>query len=186
MLWIAEATVRWLAPILSFTAEEIWRALPGERPESVFLSGWAKLPGPSRAAAAVDWDALIALRTDVTRELERLRSQGAIGSSLDAEVDVYCAPEHLARFGALGAELRFLFITSAARVHEATASPEGAVAAENAAKSGLWIRVQPSNDVKCVRCWHHRPDVGSNSNHPELCSRCVSNVEGPGETRSFA
>lgn len=186
MLWIAEATVHWLAPILSFTAEEIWRALPGERSESVFLSTWARLPEPSRAAVPVGWDALIALRTDVTRELERLRSQGAIGSSLDAEVDVYCAREHLARFGALGEELRFLFITSAARVHEAAASPDGAVAAESAAKSGVWIRVQPSKDVKCVRCWHHRPDVGSNSSHPELCGRCVSNVEGPGEKRSFA
>ena len=186
MMWIAEATVRWLAPILSFTAEEIWRTLPGERPESVFLSTWARLPELPRDRAPIDWDALIALRGDVTRELERLRSQGTIGASLDAEVDVYCAREHLARFGVLGEELRFLFITSEARVHEAAAPPEGAVAADNAAKSGLWIRVQPSKDVKCIRCWHHRPDVGSNSSHPELCSRCVSNVDGPGETRSFA
>jgi len=186
MMWIAEATVHWLAPILSFTAEEIWRTLPGERPESVFLSTWAKLPELPSDRAAIDWDALIALRDDVTRELERLRSQGTIGASLDAEVDVYCAPEHLERYGALGKELRFLFITSEARVHETATPPEGAVAADNAAKSGLWIRVQPSKDVKCIRCWHHRPDVGSKSSHPELCSRCVSNVDGPGETRRFA
>ena len=185
MLWIAEAMVRWLAPILSFTAEEIWRALPGERPQSVFLSTWTTLPEMPRAAAAIDWEALIELRAAVTRELERLREQGAIGAPLDAEVDVYCAAEHYARLSALGEELRFLFITSAARVHEATTPPEGAVAAGNAAQSAIWIRVRPSQDVKCVRCWHHRPDVGSDARHPELCARCVSNVEGPGETRNL-
>ena len=185
MLWIAEAMVRWLAPILSFTAEEIWRALPGERPQSVFLSTWTTLPGMSREAAAIDWQALIELRAAVTRELERLREQGAIGAPLDAEVDVYCAAEHYARLSALGEELRFLFITSAARVHEAAMPPEGAVAAGNAAQSAIWIRVRPSQDVKCVRCWHHRPDVGSDARHPELCARCVSNVEGPGETRNL-
>jgi len=186
MLWIAEAMVHWLAPILSFTAEEIWRVLPGKRAESVFLSTWAKLPEQQGDARQIDWEALIGLRGDVTRELERLRGQGAIGAPLDAEVDVYCTREHVARFSAPGEELRFLFITSAARVHEAAAPPEGAVAAEHVAKASVWIRVQPSNDRKCVRCWHHRQDVGSNSRHPELCGRCVTNVEGPGETRSFA
>ena len=186
LLWIAEAMVHWLAPILSFTAEEIWHALPGKRPESVFLSSWARLPEIARDSRHIDWDALIALRSDVTRELERLREQGAIGAPLDAEVDVYCTRANLERFSALGEELRFLFITSAARVHTTTAPPDGVVAAENAAESGVWIRVRPSEDPKCVRCWHHRPDVGSNTRHPELCGRCVTNVEGPGETRSFA
>ncbi len=186
MMWIAEAMVRWLAPILSFTAEEIWRALRGERPESVFMSSWATLPELTREDQRIDWEGLIALRGDVTRELERLREQGAIGAPLDAEVDVYCIAEHYARLGALGEELRFLFITSAACVHETIAPPEGAVAAGNAAQSGVWIQVRPSQQKKCVRCWHHRPDVASNVRHPELCGRCVTNVEGPGETRSFA
>ncbi len=132
MLWIAEAMVRWLAPILSFTAEEIWRALPGERPASVFLSSWAALPELPQEEAAIDWNALIELRAAVTRELERLREQGAIGAPLDAEVDVYCTAEHHARLSALGEELRFLFITSAARVHQVTAAPGDAVAAQNA------------------------------------------------------
>jgi isoleucyl-tRNA synthetase len=185
MLWIAEAMVRWLAPILSFTAEEIWRFLPGERPESVFHSTWAKLPEPPPQTVGIEWDALIELRAAVTRELERLREQGAIGGPLDAEVDVYCTSERRARLGALGEELRFLFITSAARVHEAASPPEGAVAVENPAQSGVWLRVRPSQEKKCVRCWHHRPDVGSDSRHPELCGRCVSNVDGPGETRTL-
>ena len=185
MLWIAEALVRWLAPILSFTAEEIWRALPGERPASVFLSTWAVLPEPAREEQAIDWAALIGLRAGVTRELERLREQGAIGGPLDAEVDVYCTAENHARLNALGEELRFLLITSAARVHEAAEPPAGAVAGENAAQSGVWIQVRPSPESKCVRCWHHRPDIGSDSRHPELCARCVANVDGPGETRSL-
>ncbi len=185
MMWIAEAMVRWLAPILSFTAEEIWRALPGDRPASVFLSSWVTLPEPVRAVQEVDWEAFIELRGAVTRELERLREQGAIGAPLDAEVDVYCTPAQDARLSALGDELRFLFITSAARVHEVASPPQDAVAAGNAAQSGVWIRVRPSQAVKCVRCWHRRPDVGGDARHPELCTRCVSNVEGPGESRSL-
>jgi isoleucyl-tRNA synthetase len=186
LMWIAEAMVHWLAPILSFTAEEIWRALPGKRVESVFLSSWAQLPEIARETRPIDWDALIALRGDVTRELERLREQGTIGAPLDAEVDVYCAGDNFERFSALGEELRFLFITSSAHVHSSVAPPDGVVVAESAAGPGVWIRVRASQHPKCVRCWHRRPDVGSNTRHPELCGRCVANVDGPGETRSFA
>lgn len=185
MMCIAEAMVRWLAPILSFTAEEIWRALPGVRPESVFMSRWAEfpeLPGED----GIDWEALIALRSAVTRELERLREQGAIGAPLDAEVDVHCSAGQYARLSVLGEELRFVLITSAARVHESGAPPGDAVAAGTAAQSGVWIRVRPSQERKCVRCWHHRPDVGSDARHPELCARCVTNIDGPGESRRFA
>jgi len=189
MMWIAEAMVRWLAPILSFTAEEIWRALPGKRAESVFLSTWAQLPDTSAAgsaARAIDWPALIDLRGDVARELERLRAQGSIGAPLDAEVDVYCTPAEAERFETLGEELRFLFITSAARVQRVSQAPESAVPAASVASGGVWIRVTPSAATKCVRCWHHREDVGGNAAHPQLCARCVSNVEGPGEERRYA
>ncbi|HEY7378229.1 MAG TPA: isoleucine--tRNA ligase, partial [Steroidobacteraceae bacterium] len=178
LLWIAEAMVRWLAPILSFTAEEIWRFLPGKRELSVMHSTWARMPPV--AAGSFDWPAFINLRGDVTRQLEGLREQGAIGAPLDAEVDVYCTPDQYGRFNALGEELRFLFITSEARVHSVTQPPAGAVAAPNAAPEGVWISVRPSDSAKCVRCWHHRPDVGSNAQHPELCGRCATNLEGPG------
>jgi isoleucyl-tRNA synthetase len=183
-MWhIAESMVRWLAPILSFTAEEVWGYLPGERHESVFHETWHALPQVT--SDAIDWDALIALRSDVTRELEKLRDAGLIGAPLDARVDVYCTPDELARFAALGNELRFLLITSEAQVHAAAAPPAGAVPASNTGRSGVWILARPTDDPKCVRCWQRRPDVGEDSRHPQLCRRCVGNIEGPGEVRKY-
>jgi isoleucyl-tRNA synthetase len=183
MYHIAESMVRWLAPILSFTAEEVWGYLPGERSESVFHETWYALP--QVPAETIDWAALLALRSDVLRELEKLRDERRIGAPLDARVDVYCAPAELARFAALGPELRFLLITSDAQVHAAAAAPDGAVAAAGTANSGVWIVAQPSSDAKCVRCWHRRPDVGADARHPQLCARCVTNIEGPGEERKY-
>ena len=184
MFHIAESMVRWLAPILSFTAEEVWRHLPGGRPESVFHAIWHELPAVD--ADRIDWTALIGLRADVTRELEKLRDTGAIGAPLDARVDVYCPPAEHARFAALGSELRFLLITSHATVHESAAAPPEAVPALNTGVEGVRLLVRPSQDPKCVRCWHRRADVGAEPRHPELCLRCVSNIEGPGEERVFA
>jgi isoleucyl-tRNA synthetase len=183
MFHIAESMVRWLAPILSFTAEEVWSYLPGERRESVFHETWHALP--EVPPDAIDWQALMALRSDVMGELEKLRDDGRIGAPLDARVDVYCTPEEYTRFAALGAELRFLLITSHAHVHEALSAPEGAVPAVSTGSGGVWIRVQPTDDPKCVRCWQHRRDVGADARHPQLCARCVSNIEGPGEKRSY-
>ena len=186
-MWhIAEAMVRWLAPILSFTAEEIWRELPGARTESVFLSTWYKLPVASAAPAAIDWAALIALRADVARELERLRVAGEIGAPLQAELDVYCTAEQYARLNALGDELRFLMITSKARVQRVESAPAGAVEASSVPGGGVWLRVQRTAAVKCVRCWHHCDDVGQSAGHRELCGRCICNITGPGETRRYA
>jgi isoleucyl-tRNA synthetase len=183
MFHIAECMVRWLAPILSFTTEEVWRYLPGARAESVFHATWHSLP--QAAAAGVDWEALLQLRTDVTRELEKLRDTGAIGAPLDARVEVYCVPGELARFGALGEELRFLLITSDTRVHVAESAPADAVPAANTGRAGVWIRATVDGDTKCVRCWQRRADVGADPRHAQLCSRCVSNIEGPGEQRKF-
>ena len=183
-MWhIAESMVRWLAPILSFTAEEVWGYLPGPRHESVFHETWHALPQVT--ADALDWQALIALRSDVTRELEKLRDAGLIGAPLDARVDIYCTEAELPRFAALGAELRFLLITSEAQVHPATATPADAVPAVNTGSSGVWIVARPTAEAKCVRCWQRRPDVGSVARHLPLCARCVSNIEGPGETRNY-
>ncbi len=181
---IAESMVRWLAPILSFTAEEVWRSLPGSRDESVFLATWHE--PPDGAPHDIDWPSLIELRRDVLRELEKLRDGGAIGAPLDAEADIYCVPAEYERFNALGDELRFFLITSAARVHRVSTAPSGAIAATDAAREGVWIEVKPTEATKCVRCWHRLPDVGSHPEHPELCSRCVTNVAGGGERRRFA
>jgi isoleucyl-tRNA synthetase len=183
MYHVAEAMVRWLAPILSFTAEEGWSFLPGARNESVFLSSWHEFPAGAERAADIDWPALIALKADVARELERLRSAGEIGAPLEAEVSVYSTAGQAARFAALHDELRFLLITSQARVIETDAPPADAVQTQ---AEGVWIEVKPTAQPKCVRCWHLRSDVGGDPRHPELCARCIVNIEGPGEERRFA
>ena len=183
MYHVAAAMVRWLAPILSFTAEEAWTFLPGERNESVFLNTWHQFPPGVEREAELDWPALIALKADVLRELERLRAAGDIGAPLEAEVTLFAAPAQAARFAALQDELRFVLITSQARLVEADVPPAGAVATS---AEGVWIEVVPSTQAKCVRCWHLRGDVGSDPRHPELCARCVLNVEGTGEERKFA
>ncbi len=184
MYHVIEAMTRWIAPILSFTADEIWKSIPGERGPSVFLETWYILPElPADVLSLDDWGRVIDVRTQVNKELERLRVAGAIGSGLDAEVDVYCnAAVHklLSRFED---ELRFAFITSYARVHLAESQPNGTVVTE---VDGLWVLVKPCEHAKCVRCWHHRDDVGKHAKHPELCGRCVENVEGAGERRRYA
>ncbi|MGB5179857.1 MAG: isoleucine--tRNA ligase [Gammaproteobacteria bacterium] len=191
MYHVAEALVRWLAPILSFTAEEIWQHLPGTREDSVFLSGWYELPpayyseGEILQRMGVDfWERLGAVREAVSKELEKLRADGSIGSSLDAEVDLYADTETRFQLMAIGDELRFLLITSYARVHDEAECPGDAVAADVPGLS-FSIKVSPSGFEKCVRCWHHREDVGRHAEHPELCSRCIENVAGEGETRHF-
>jgi isoleucyl-tRNA synthetase len=183
MYHVAEAMVRWLAPILSFTAEEVWSFLPGARNESVFLNDWHRFPAGAERSADIDWPALITLKADVARELERLRSAGAIGAPLEAEVAIFAPSGQAQRYAALHDELRFLLITSQARVIETDAPPADAVQTQ---AEGVWIEVKPTAQPKCVRCWHLRSDVGTDPRHPELCARCIVNIEGPGEERRFA
>jgi isoleucyl-tRNA synthetase len=180
---VAQAMVRWLAPILSFTAEEVWGFLPGKRNESVFLNTWHQFPLGTERVPTIDWPALIALKADVARDLERLRAAGAIGAPLEAEVTIFAPAAQAGRFQALQDELRFLLITSQAHVVESDTPSASTVPTS---EPGVWIEVKPSTQPKCVRCWHLRSDVGSDPRHPELCARCVINVEGPGEERKFA
>ena len=185
---IAEAMVRWLAPIIPFTADEIWGFMPGKRSESVFLETWYQLPATGEAGA-IDFNLFIQLKEAVAAELEKLRVAGAIGGSLDAEVEVFAQDAFREKLMSLGDELRFLLITSEAkvkRVSNAAGPPVGAVkVGEIAKEGGVWVRVQASTAPKCERCWHHRPDVGSHAEHPTICGRCVDNVTGPGEPRKF-
>ncbi|MFL6549841.1 MAG: isoleucine--tRNA ligase, partial [Povalibacter sp.] len=185
MFWIAEALVRWLAPILSFTSEEIWRSLPGARGKSVFFETWAQLPQGAGSRPSLDWDAILDVRSAVSRELEKVRNSGGIGAPLDAEVDLYVGPKLFDTLAPLGAELRFVFITSEARVHPASECPADAIAAQEDDRNEAWILVRPTQYTKCVRCWHKRPDVGVNGEHPEICGRCVTNLTGAGEPRKF-
>jgi len=186
MYHIAEAMVRWLAPILSFTAEEIWTNLPGERPESVFLDGWYPIPGGAKPAVSVDWGLLLKVRDAVSRELERLRNENRIGSGLAADVAIYCDDKIRERLQVLGEELRFVFITSEATVHPLDQRPSDAVEIEGFTAGHLFVAARPSENAKCIRCWHRRPDVGSDEKHPEICGRCIENIEGAGEERRFA
>ena len=180
---LAEALVRWIAPILSFTADEIWQLLPGDRSEPVFAQTWYALPEVS--APAVDFAALQAIREPVKKALEDLRVAGKIGSGLNAEVQLYADGAAAAQLAAVGEELRFWFITSGAAVGAAAARPE---AASEATLGGdtVWIAARPSTAAKCERCWHQRADVGHHAAHPTLCGRCVSNIGSEqGEARRF-
>jgi len=185
---ILEAMTRWLAPILSFTAEEIWRNLPGEHGPSVFLATWYEglfAVDDAESLNAACWERLITVREAVSKKLEQARVAGDIGSSLDAEVDVYCDGELAADLGRLADELRFFLITSYARVRPLTEAPADAETLSVNGQS-LVVQVTASAYDKCVRCWHHRKDVGQNAEHPELCGRCVENAFGIGEDRRFA
>ncbi len=189
MYHIIEAMARWLAPVLSFTAEEIWQHIPGQRGESVLLETWYELPAAFGAEAderMALWEEVIAMREAVGKELERLRVAGGIGSGLGSEVDVYCGRELHDRVQCIAEELRFVFITSEARLHLVTQPPVGGLHVKLAGGDEFWVTVAPSEHAKCARCWHHRADVGTHSEHPELCGRCVENVAGDGEIRRYA
>jgi isoleucyl-tRNA synthetase len=180
---LAQAMVRWLAPILSFTAEEAWSYLPGIPNESVFFNTWHQFPAGAERVSGINWPALIALKADVARELERLRTLGSLGSSMEADVTVFVPDALAGQFAAMHDELRFLLITGDAKVARSSTLPATAV---KASQEEVWIEVKPSTSPKCVRCYQLRADVGSNPNHPQICARCVINVEGPGEERRFA
>ena len=183
MYHIVEAFTRWLAPVLSFTADEIWQYLPGKHDESVFLESWYdKFPQISTWGNK-DWQNIITVRNEVSKELERLRVDGKIGSALDAEVHVFCNGAIKSSLDKLEDELRFIFITSYADVESDSSRGDDAVASEI---ENLWIKVVPSGYKKCIRCWHHREEVGINKEHPEICNRCIDNVDGKGEDRNYA
>jgi isoleucyl-tRNA synthetase len=181
---LAEALVRWIAPVLSFTAEEIWRSLPGARAESVFLAEWHVLPEVAPDEAL--WARVLAVRECVGPELERWRVATGAGANLEAEVSIYAGQELFEALQPLAGELRFALITSEAHLARETARPPEAVHATLDGGDELWITIRPAEHAKCPRCWHRRADVGSHPDHPELCGRCASNVAGPGEDRQWA
>ncbi|MCF7518537.1 MULTISPECIES: isoleucine--tRNA ligase [Pseudoalteromonas] len=182
---IAEAMTRWMAPILSFTAQEIWEALPGERDNFVFTSVWYDgLKASSQGKFSNDdWLTILNVRDEVNRVLEAARKEDVIGATLQANVSIYASEELSAKLAALGDELRFVLLTSGVTVETVTAQPEGTQATEI---DGLFIKVAATTAEKCERCWHYCDDVGANPAHPEICGRCVSNVDGDGEQRQFA
>ncbi len=186
MYHVIEAMVRWLAPVLSFTADEIWGHIPGDRGRTVFTETWYGGLFPLPESDPFDrgfWERVLAVRVAVGPALEAARKADLIGSGLDAEIALYCDDGLYGLLTRLGDELRFVLITSQVRLHPIAERPDTAVDTE---LDGLAVRVTPSRHPKCVRCWHHRADVGAQAEHPELCGRCVTNVAGPGETRRFS
>jgi len=184
-MWhILEALVRWLTPILSYTADEIWEHMP-TRDGSVFEAEWydGLFPLPDDAGLGHDeWAVLMQVRAAVARRLEVLRNADEIGAALDAEVTVYCDAPLREPLERLGEELRFVLLTSEAHVRPDAERDPDAVEEEIAGEL-VWVSAARSAQDKCARCWHRRADVGADAAHPDLCGRCVSNVAGDGETR---
>ena len=181
MYRIAEAFARWIAPILAFTADEMWQHLPastdtGPRPGNVLFATWYEGLAPLPADAplsAEEFDRLLELRERVAAVLEPMRGSGEIGAALQAEISLRCGVAEQNRLAPLADELRFLLISG-----DVTLEPD-----DEAVDIG--ISATPSDKPKCVRCWHHRADVGVDPEHPQICGRCVSNIEGPGEDRQW-
>ena len=168
-LWhITQAMLRWMAPFLSFTAEEAWTVLGNGK--SIFANTYLQLPEPD-ADLLAKWARIRELREAVNKEIEVLRSQGQVGSSLQAQVQLTLSATDHALLQSLGEDVRFVFITSALQFETGQT---------------LTVQVSPSPHVKCERCWHYRVDVGQVAAHPHLCQRCDSNLHGAGENRSFA
>lgn len=183
MYHIVQALTRWLAPILSFTADEIWQFIPGKHSESVFLEQWYEQWPQIETMDMKFWQQLQAVRNEVNKALESQRKEGVIGSALAAEVTLYAGEQLFPVLSRLGEELRFVLITSSAIV-----KPMDQCKAEilKSSELDLAISVRASEYEKCGRCWHRREEVGSNSEHPELCQRCIDNISGRDEVRHFA
>lgn len=184
---IAEALVRWMAPIMSFTADEIWAFLPGERTQYVFTEEWYDgLFGLAAGEGMNDafWADLLKVRGEVNKVLEQARADKHIGGSLEAAVTLYADSELAARLNSLQDELRFVLLTSSASVAPFADAPADAQQSE--LLKGLKIAFSKADGEKCPRCWHYTTDVGQVAEHAELCGRCVTNVAGDGEKRNFA
>ncbi len=173
-LWhILQTVTRLMAPILSFTAEEIWATL--KQGDSVMLDTWHPLPAQAEESALVArWQAIRAVRASAGKFMEDLRTEGKIGSSLQAEVTITASGPEYEVLASLGDDLRFVLLCSKTVLRQCS---DG---------TAMSIEVVASSNMKCGRCWHWRDDVGRDAAHPDLCGRCVSNLHGAGEAREFA
>ena len=187
MYHIAHALLRWIAPILSFTAQEAWEALLKDSATGanayVFTQDWYELPDFSMSQISeADWAVILEAKDAINKVIEHAREQKTINANLSAAVAIYADGEVFNSLAKLEDELRFVLITSSASLHKLD---EGQ-SAEATELNNLRVEVSSAEGTKCIRCWHVRDDVGTDSNHPEICTRCVSNIEGPGEVRHYA
>jgi isoleucyl-tRNA synthetase len=185
LYYIAEAFARWIAPILSFTAQEIWDHLPGEREKYVFTSHWYPLQSLAEEESFTqqDWANILLAKEAINKVIEEQRNQGDIKGSLEADIKIFADSELHKSLTKLGQELRFVTITSKAELSDLADAPSGAADSQF---EGLKVLVEKSTGHKCVRCWHYIDDVGSNDEHPTVCGRCIENIDGQGETRHYA
>ena len=177
-LWhIAHAMLRWMAPFLSFTAEEAWKVVGPKESPSIFAETYADTRPWADDALLAKWARIAAVRAEANRQIEALRKDGKLGSSLQAEVHVKAGPSALADLASLGDDLKFVFIASAARAEALAAAADA---------NEFFVSAEVSSAAKCERCWHYRKDVGIDPAHPTICGRCTSNLYGAGEHRGHA
>ncbi len=168
-LWqLTQALLRWMAPFLSFTAEEAWKLVG--KSDSIFLEEFSAFDPPN-AALLQKWERIREIRDIVNKDIEALREKGEVGSSLQSNVVLTAPPADHALLASLGDDMKFVFITSAIELK---------------AGDALSVSARASKDVKCERCWHYTDDIGQNAEHPTICGRCISNLYGAGETRHVA
>ena len=182
---ISEAFVRWIAPILSFTADEIWHHMPAERDKYVFTSQWYPLQrlSDNEAISEQDWTVILQAKEAINKVIEDQRNQDNVKGSLEADITIYADQSIFESLEKLGQELRFVTITSKAELMPLNQASGDAV---ESVLDGLKVIVNRSQANKCVRCWHFIDDVGSNDEHPTVCGRCIENIAGQGETRHYA
>jgi isoleucyl-tRNA synthetase len=171
---ILNALVRWMAPILSFTADEVWSYMQGLDEQDILLAGWAKAPFSSSADKESIWQTLIVLKEQVNKAIEAERNAGTLGSGLEASVTLSVESSLFDQLKPLQAELRFVFITSAVCLEKLEAGEESQV------------RIEKVPFAKCERCWHRQESVGEDKEHPQLCKRCIGNISGEPEVRAYA
>jgi isoleucyl-tRNA synthetase len=180
---ITQALLRWMAPILSFTAQEAWEALPEQGSKYVFTAAWYDVPTDSQGVISPDdWLRILDVKAAVNKQIEVARNAKIIGANLSAQVDLWADETLFDVLNKLENELRFVLITSAVQLHAADADSQG----DETDLAGLRVKVSPADGIKCARCWHIRTDVGQHAAHPQLCQRCVDNVDGHGEVRHYA
>jgi len=186
MYHILEALTRWVAPILSFTADELWQHLPGERNDSVMLNAWYDRLTPLAETVELDdgfWSQLFTVRDAVSKQLEVLRNEGKIKGGLTAEISLYADAPLKAVLDKIETELKFVLITSKVTLLPMRDKTSDAVDSE---LLGLALLAVPADHARCDRCWHQTAEVGQDETHPELCDRCIDNIDGEGEHRHYA
>ncbi|XID74892.1 isoleucine--tRNA ligase [Alkanindiges sp. WGS2144] len=180
---LVQAFVRWMSPILSFTAQEAWPLIPEQSEKYVFTAEWYALPQATgvNLVSAEHWQVLLHVKAAVNKQIEAARNAKLVGSNLSAQVDLWADDTLYPVLDQLGNELRFVLITSQVNLHPFEASQ-----GESTDIDGLRVRISPAQGTKCARCWHVLPDVGSHTEHATICSRCIINVTGEGEERQYA